>query len=511
MSREIRVECAADHAMQESLVAFRQLCHAQAMITAIERWVRVGGFNGSLRLLIWGLAGIGLVLRAAAAAEMGPGDETFKLREVSAFEYGQNSFLRGQTGVCEERPSPKVKAYPTFASKKPIYGSIHFLLDRKQTNSGQIAYFAVDESQGTGKGYDRLYFDTNDDLDLRNDPVAQPQRNPPEKARVNYGGVKEQVIFDFLAVNLDCGPAGMRPVQLMPRLVISVYEKEEYKQMSFVRTRLYLGDIKIGGERYEARLGNDYSICGRLDTPGTVLTFSPKDRSDDEDSWWGGDRLMAAHKVKGRFYTFSASPIGDQLTVHPYRGDLGTFEIGPGGRTLEELTVTGSLEGEDRAVAVGGEPVDGKAKAARSCQLPVGDYRPNYVTIQLGHLRIGASYNYHSDGKPRDRGGRAAVYGITIRKEKSFVLDFSNKPDVMFATPAKDLRIKLGESLEVKAVLVDPKLDMMIRRLDDTTPKRTKTAEGQASGGQRPTSLDPQVIITRANGEKVAEGVMPFG
>jgi hypothetical protein len=461
-------------------------------------------------LLTCGLTGLGLVLRVAAAAEAGTGDETFKLREVSTFEYGVEGFLRGQTGECEDKPSPKVKAYPAFESKKPIYGSIHFYLDRKQPNSGQIAYFAVDESQGPGKGYDRLYFDVNGDLDLRNDPVVKPQGHPPEKAKLNYSGTKAQVIFDFLAVSLDCGPAGMRPVQLMPRLMISVYEKEEYKRMTFVRTRLCMGDIKVGGEPCETLLGNDYTICGRLDTPGTVLMLSPKDATGDRERWWGADRLMAVHKVKGRFYTFSASPTGDQLTVHPYRGELGTFEIGPGGRTLTEMTVMGSLEGEERAVAVGGEIVDGTPKMARSCQLPVGDYRPNYIHIQFGRLRIGASSNYHSDGKPRERSERAAV-GITIRKDKPFVLDFSNKPDVMFASPAKDQRVKLGESLEVKAVLVDPKLDLMIRNLDDTTRKQNKGPDGQPLGSERNLSLDPLVIITRANGEKVAEGVMPFG
>src|ERR1019366_6679086 len=140
-------------------------------------------------------------------------------------------------------PFTQIKAYPAFASKKPIYGSIHLCQNRKRPDSGQITYYAVDESQGTGKGYDRLYFDANGDLDLRNDPVVRPQSQPPEKARLNYGGVKAQVIFDFLEVKLDCGPAGMRRVQVMPRLMISVYEKEEYKQMSFVRTRLYKGDI----------------------------------------------------------------------------------------------------------------------------------------------------------------------------------------------------------------------------------------------------------------------------
>lgn len=512
-ARTIRSEHAgaAFQVIKESLVAFRRLCHARGMKTAIDHRVGVGGFHEAIRWLTWGLAGLGLVLRAAAAAEAGTGDETFKLREVSTFEYGQDGFLRGQSAACQDEPFAQVKAYPAFVSRKPIYGSIHFYLNRKQPSSAQIAYFAVDESQGTGKGYDRLYFDANGDLDLRNDPVVKPQGHPPDNARLNYSSIKAQVIFDFLALKFDFGPAGIRPVQLMPRLAISVYEKEEYKQMSFVRTRLYMGDIDIGGEMYEARLGNDYSISGRLDTPGTVLMLSPKLHAGSRNTWWGGDRLTAAHKVKGRFYTFSASPTGDQLTVHPYQGELGTFEIGPGGRTVAEMTVTGSLKGEDRSVAVGGDVVDSSPKAERSCQLPVGDYRPNYVTIQYGHLRIGASHNYHADGKPMGRGDRPAVYGIAIRKDKPFVLDFSNKPDVMFASPAKDQRVKLGEALEVKAVLVDPKLDMMIRRLDDTASKQKKTADGQPLPYERPLSLDPQVIITRADGEKVAEGVMPFG
>jgi hypothetical protein len=178
---------------------------------------------------------------------------------------------------------------------------------------------------------------------------------------------------------------------------------------------------------------------------------------------------------------------------------------------MSEMTVSGSLDGEERAVAVGGEVVDGSPQAARSCQLPVGDYRPNYVSVQFGRLHIAASFNYHSDGKPRERGDRAALYGVTIRKDKPFVLDFSNKPDVMFASPAKDQQVKLGESLEVKAVLVDPKLDIMIRNLDDTTRKQSKGPDGQPLGYERQLSLDPQVTITRVNGEKVAEGVMPFG
>jgi hypothetical protein len=291
----------------------------------------------------------------------------------------------------------------------------------------------------------------------------------------------------------------------MPRLLVSASDKKEYKQVTFVRTRLYEGGIKLGGDRYQARLADDYLIRGRLDHPGTALILSPKEGSG-RIYWWGGDRLMAAHKAHGRFYTVSASPTGDQLTVCPYRGDMGTFTVGPGGRTMTNLSVRGSLEAKELAVPVGGDLEGGSPKAAARCELPVGDYLPNYITVQFGRLRIEISHNYHSDGKPRDRAGRDRVYGMIVRKDQPYVLDFSNKPDVMFASPSRDQRYKPGDSIEVKAVLVDPKLDFMIRGLEDTTrPKATPESRGSNF------SLDPKVLITRANGEKVAEGVMPFG
>ena len=50
----------------------------------------------------------------------------------------------------------------------------------------------------------------------------------------------------------------------------------------------------------------------------------------------------------------------------------------------------------------------------------------------------------------------------------------------------------------------------MIRGLDDTAVQvEQATPTGQKF--QRPKSLDPKVVITRADGEVVAQGVMPFG
>jgi hypothetical protein len=460
-----------------------------------------------LGLFVCGLIGIGLAFRILGAGETNQ-NKTFKLREVSVFDPGENNFLRGQMCRCQDKPFPEVKNYPAFISQVPIFGSVRFGGRPDETNSGLLFYFAVDESSGTGKGYDRLYFDANRDLDLRNDPVAKPQQSPPDHGyKPNFGGIKAVAAFDFLKVNLGTNGGNTNLVEIMPRLLLTGDDKQTYRFMFFVRTRLFEGDIRIAREKFHAQLGNDYIISPSFDFPGTALELSGKKTSFD---WWGGDRISAMHKVNGRFFSFSATQDGE-LSVHPYSGDLGTFEIGPGNRMLTNFGVSGSFEARDWAVAVGGDIKDGRPVEASRCQVPVGDYLPEFLTLQFGRLRIQLSQNYHSEGKRQSRAGRPNVYGITIRKDQPFVLDFSNQPDVMFTSPTNNQRVKPGDTLMVAAVLVDPKLDIMIRRLEDTSHKQTKDAEGKALGYERNLSLDPAVIITRANGEKVAEGVMPFG
>ena len=435
---------------------------------------------------------------------------TYKLREVSVFESTQNRFLRGQMCRCQDKPFKEVRNYPAFASQTPIFGSIRFGGKWDDTNSGMLFYFAVDESKGTGKGYDRFYFDANRDLDLRNDPIGKLQQPSPDHGyKPNFAGIKAVATFDFLKLNLSTNSGSSCLVQVMPRLLLTGNEKETYRFMFFVRTEFYEGDIRIAGRKYHAQLGDDYAISADLNFPGTALSLS---QGNNIIGWWGGDRIAAMQKVNGQFYRLSAGSDGE-LTVRPYAGDLGTFEIGPGTRKLTNtsFSLTGSFEARDWAVAAGGDIKDGRPTEASRCQVPVGDYLPEFLTLQFGRLRIQLSQNYHSEGKRQNRDGRPNVYGITIRKDQPFVLDFSSRPDVMFTSPTNSQRVKAGDTLMVMAVLVDPKLDIMIRRLEDTSHKQTKDAEGKPLGYERNLSLDPKVIITRANGEKVAEGVMPFG
>jgi len=452
-------------------------------------------------LLLAGLVVLCLLLWVARTAKDG---RVFRLEKVSAFDLVEKSpyFGRGQRGQCRDIPDANVIAYPTFQSAEPVYGSVRFGAETGRMGSGVLFCFAIDESGGTGSGYDRLYFDLNRDLDLTDDGVLQQRKNPPRGALLRYASTGQQVCYESVGVPLPFGSQGERPLAVMPRLVVS---KTGYKGVDFVTTEARKGRIKIVGRKFDVLLGHNLGVSGWFDQPGTALHLIPRGKHAGELSWWGRDRLMAMHEIGGTLYCFSATPSGDRLTARPYEGPLGTFEVGAGGRDLDTMRIQGALLSEETAVAVGRMSDRSGLVPAESCRVPVGDYLLNHVIVTYGRLRIRISENYHSDGRRMTiMGNRSRVYGIKIRADEPYVFDFSSKPVVMFTSPARDRRVKLGDELMVMAVLTDPVLDTMIRGLDNVEKADTPPYE-------ETTSLDPKVTITRADGEVVAEGVMPFG
>ena len=437
---------------------------------------------------------------------------SLKLKEVSTFDFPQSSmsFVRGQRGFCDEEPEGGVKGYPAFKSDRPLYGSFHFRGKPVRAKRMSMFSFAVDESRGTGEGYDRLYLDLDGDRDLRNDRPLAPLKRPPEGALLSWSS-KEQVCFKYFKVAFDFGEGGKRSIEIMPRFIT---HEGGRNGMHFVATKVRKGRVEIGGEGYIALLGYSDSIGDRLDRPHTDFYLVREDKAEQRYSWSRSDNLNVTRSIKERYYHFGATATGDKLIVRPYDGEVGMFEIGVGGRDIQEMSALGSLNSKETAVEVGEEEDGGRLKETRSCILPVGDYLPRYLTINYGRLRIDVSSNYYVDGGRRDYREHPRIHSIKIRKDEAYILDFSNKPEVMFASPAKESRVRLGEELKVEAVLIDPKLDIMIRNLYDTRRKVMKeymASDGKKHSLERDLSLEPTVVIRRGNGGKVAEGVMPFG
>jgi hypothetical protein len=502
-------------------------------------------------------------LGAGENAKGGAGIVVFPLREISILDSSLDQSLlrdlsRGARAELQEGPAEALKAYPKLRSEKPIYGLIRLAPDPYQRQSGTPLYFVVDESGENpveeepakekpeedasllgslrsalfGKKasspvvdklpqlnntYDRLYIDLNGDLDLTNDPAVTPMKKAPATLVGRYSGMRQAVVFKEISVPVDFGDElGDQPVRLIPRLQIQEHEGKEYPGVSFVSAVARKGNIKLGDRSYQAVLAQRYLIAGRYDRPSTGLLLTSPNNPSGREYWWGADQLSAIRLVDGEYYTTSTTPLGNELNVKLYQGDFGVLRIGAGGRNIDNLSIQGSLRTGTTALAVGKSTRgrSGSLEPVTECRMPTGDYIPAYVTITFGDLQLGISENYHSDGKPMAIDRESWIYGIKIRKEEPFVWDFSTPPKVMFASPAKEQTYQPGDEIKVNAVLIDPKLTIMIRGLTDTSRMEEKTVDqgdGRTTTYKQPASLDPTVTITNGAGKQIAEGPMPFG
>ncbi|NQU23192.1 MAG: hypothetical protein HQ567_18085 [Candidatus Nealsonbacteria bacterium] len=431
----------------------------------------------------------------------------FDMEEVSVFdqggEDGPNTMIRfatsGQSARCTKDRIKEVKKYPEFKSDNAMFGTVIFDRNQIDPNAGITFQMAIDESEGTGKGFDRLYFDLNGDLDLTNDEPVKPMADPPK------GIPTSGVAFDFLSVEFE----GVAPLKILPRI----------RPSGSTRAYVYLtaavarqGKIKIGEVEYNALLTQARGITGRFDRPGTGLLLMPVDGAAGARPVGGGS-LGSMFDVDGTLFQVSASPTGDKLTVGPFRGEGGLLKVAAGDRKkIKKLGISGSLVSADVMVPLGDRMATKKRNKYR---IPVGDYAPSYLAVDFGDLTMSFSRNYYAEDGSRPTKPKAATCSFKIRKDKPFVVDFADKPAILFSSPPKEQAIKPGSSVRVGAVIVEPKLDLLLRGLQDTSKKiseRTVTGpDGKKVTIPQYESLDPTVVITNSAGKKVAEGKMPFG
>lgn len=484
---------------------------------------------------------IGLLLSLATAVRAGETPDeaaTFKMKEVSVrLLKSGNPDLRGINMGSPVRLVNLHAKNAKLVSKKVLRGTLvirgtagpaadkHSATGTRPSEQGSEYCFFLDETKGTGKGYDRMYFDRDGDGDPMNDPPIAAVADPPKG-----GASRKGPCFEALTIKAHKGVADQN-------LTLTANMKGQSNVIRFAPTTVRMGTIRLGKRDYEAVLGSSFRLNWRLndpqDTALTLIRLGPKGRL--MEFWWGSNSLKQMRCVDGQWYSFTASASGDELTVHRYAGDLGVLRFGPGNRDIKNVAGYGSLEACDHTVRVArprndeGETTTappakvrsgpdtpirteyfGTKDKTESVSLPAGDYLPRLIHVRMGRLMIEVSNNYHADGQPRGSSADSRVYGIRIAKDKPFVLDFSNTPSVMFANPAKAAVLRPGEELRVAAVLIDPKIDIMIRGLDDMTRKQIRKLSNLPSY-EAPLSLDPTVTITDSSGNQVAGGPMPFG
>jgi len=428
------------------------------------------------------------------------GAKVFPLEEVSLQDCPEPARSRLQAGTVATQYGDSAIAgitYPTFQSSKPIYGVVTFGMSLFDPQAGLRYGFAMDESAGTGTGYDRFYFDLNRDGDLTNDsPVGVVKEVPAglaqDPATARFG---KTVLFEKIQVRLDYGPEGVWTQAVIPRLR-HLGDTGDSSLMYFMALTARKGKIVLGSEEVEVVLAQSFSLAGRYDRPMTGVFLPGQNDPPPFVGYW--------RKVNGTFCKLAPSPAGDKVSVEPYAGPLGTLELNAGARGTAVLSLEGGyLASKDSIVDLTtckGE--DGK------WTVPVGDYRLFQWFLRCGQRRIVLRPD---DPQAGPKTAPPAVFPLHIRAGQPCTFDLSEKPQVVFKTPEARQRIKAGDILKVEAILLLPETGLMIAALDDMTKKTQtlKTPDGKDFDLYE--SVDPTVKIVNASGQTVAEDKMPFG
>lgn len=370
--------------------------------------------------------------------------------------------------------------------------------------------------------YDLLYFDRNGDLDLTNDEVLRLTAKPLFEA-MPAGQMRG--LSGELELAFDFGPElGQRPVPL----AVSVYAYQTARlgltfpsmpapatpaagplsaTISFVPKTVRRGTFKLGDEQYAAWLSQATMITGRYDRPSTRLEVIRLDRATGSGLLQPGT-LGQVHWLGQQLAYISTTPLGDKLTIEPYPGDTGVLELVSGGRAITELGLTGTLLSSTGSTSLGGRLNAYGQALPRRYTLPVGDYALPSLVAQYGRLRFNARI---AAGMPATE---RPAFPIQIRKGERFELAFSGKAEVVFANPPRDKSFRLGDKVDVRAMLTEPWQNLQITGLYDTTRKEREMKyqiEGREVVVPQYARLDPTIAIKNAAGKTVAEGTMPFG
>jgi len=444
------------------------------------------------RVVRWVLAFagcLGAFGNLAAAGQPG-GRRVFRLDEVSVFDYEgpMADMLRSGAyarSTSHGEPDWQVKAYPAFKSDKPFYGVLTVDMSLVDYGAGTDYRFAVDESEGTGKGYDRLYFDGNHDLDLTNDAPVKVAANPPKGVEVSEG--IEQTWFEEIAFDVQYRDGSEAwPVKLVPRLM--VYGPHSGGMMSFTCPTVRRGKVTVAGKEYDVLLTQASMVTGRYDRPVTYLFLGEESESVPLVCLW--------RNIEGRLYRFLPSPAGDEIRVRRYRGDFGILEVG-------ETPRSGWLVSREAMVDLGQ-----CEKVERAVRIPVGDYKPIRLSFDNGSVRVALAAEQLNPGDPV----KPQVFGISIREDESWRLSLSDKPQVVFKSPAATETVRPGQELKVQAMLRDPGLDVLIAGIEDMSRKMGEpVAMPDGTPYQRYETLDPRIRLVGSSGDVLAEGKMPFG
>jgi hypothetical protein len=434
-----------------------------------------------------GVTGVGLYVATATSGgtlALVPCDER---AEAGGLNYIQ----------CVAGRPADVTSYPAFTSAEPLFGEIRFPLDRGRDGheTYRLCLVALDESKGTGTGYDTLYLDVNGNRDLADDKPSTPVASPPQ---AEHAPPRSVFLSDVsLPAEKD---AGVASVALSP----CIYGSAEPGKVgvTFFPAQARRGNVRIAGRKYEVRLSTA-SVTGRYDTSLTkFVLYRPQTRPIV--SWPGVYGPQAEEKISGppskmwyirdRWWKLKTNAAGDRVSVEEYKGPTGILRAGKPG---EQYEMKGYLmsRGTELAVVEPGSKSEASYRMTAQQRLPVGDYAIEHMAFQVRDWHVEVDRDY----PPYDREGgdaRADEYFIRIRERETFDLEPPRSVSIRIVSPEASEVHRPGDKVAVRGGLVDSELGIIVTYLTTAPPSML------------PTSTMPTISSVRlvdASGKVIAE------
>lgn len=231
-------------------------------------------------------------------------------------------------------------ALPRFRSRRPFIGRIIIpksdrLLDGRSADTrGRGILLTLDESRGTGTGYDRLYVDVNRDGSLRDERVHVGKRSSLEGIDfARFSSIAEVRVRDFCPESPNANSCPLdaefmidgRKVGFGEVTLRGCWEGSFDTNQGKLRFRLADSDL-------DGVIGQGRVVAGRPALSGDTITFDFHGLKTGvhpgrDDDWMPTLHLTGALSIGDRFYTIRPTPLGDSVQVSGYDGPFATVSV----------------------------------------------------------------------------------------------------------------------------------------------------------------------------------------
>ncbi len=325
---------------------------------------------------------------------------------------------------------PMIKSLPELVSKQPKM--IGFPFD------GQYLLAVLDESKGSGEGYDTAYIDTNRDGDLSDEKALKWDTS---------GGECYQEYTPWTQVRIHCGehPAATAKVRLL------VYSDGlRHFSVRPERTGTWRGKIDSNKGKVEIAVvdGNSNGAYNDnlLVNDGFNITYASYDYLLIDCNLFGRvitDQtsphyiaLCNVISVAGRLYSVEVSRAGDKVTISPYTKPAGRLVT-----SISEVCGTKACIRNISTISKAGY-FDLRDPSAKGVMLPAGQHKVDRCDLEI--IRQGA--------EPLKITGRIDSQ-LDISPDKDFVLKLGGDVSVAINPELEELILNSGKRKSVDLVI----------------------------------------------------------